>query len=106
MLAVITTNAKGEALLPALETALKRAEALGAKRKAVIFTESRRTQAYLFDLLSKRGYEGQLVLMNGSNADPLSKQVYEAWLKRHAGQDCVSGSKPVDIKAAIVEEFS
>ena len=101
----ITINAKGEALLPALETALNRAEQLGAKRKAVIFTESRRTQTYLFELLSQKGYAGQLVLMNGSNADPLSKQTYEGWLKRHEGQDCVSGSKPVDIKAAIVEEF-
>ncbi|PHQ34785.1 SNF2-related protein [Rhodopirellula bahusiensis] len=101
----ITINAKGEALIPALEIALRRAAELGAERKAVIFTESRRTQTYLFDLLSKKGYEGELVLMNGSNADPLSKQVYEDWLKRHAGQECVSGSKAVDIKAAIVEEF-
>ncbi len=101
----ITVNAKGEALISALETALGRAEQLGAKRKAVIFTESRRTQAYLFDLLSANGYAGQLVLMNGSNTDPASRQFYEQWLKRHAGQDCVSGSRPVDIKAAIVEEF-
>lgn len=101
----ITTNAKGEALLPALETAFNRASELGAERKAVIFTESRRTQCYLFDLLSSHGYSGQLVLMNGSNTDQLSKQIYEDWIKRHAGQECVSGSKPVDIKAAIVEEF-
>lgn len=101
----ITINAKGEALIPALEVALRRAGELGAERKAVIFTESRRTQTYLFDLLSKQGYDGQLVLMNGSNTDPLSKRIYEGWLKRHAGQECVSGSKAVDIKAAIVEEF-
>lgn len=101
----ITINAKGEALILALEIALNRAAELGAKRKAVIFTESRRTQNYLFDLLSRRGYNGQLVLMNGSNTDPLSKQIYEDWLKRHVGQECVSGSKTVDIKAAIVEEF-
>jgi adenine-specific DNA-methyltransferase len=69
----ITINAKGEALIPALKIALSRAEELGAERKAVIFTESRRTQTYLFDLLSQHGYDGELVLMNGSNADPLSK---------------------------------
>ena len=101
----ITANAKGDALVPALETAFRRADELGAARKAVIFTESRRTQQYLFDLLSSRGYEGQLVLMNGTNADSVSKEIYERWLVRHAGEDCVSGSKPVDIKAAIVEEF-
>lgn len=101
----ITINAKGEALIPALETALSRAAAIGAQRKAVVFTESRRTQDYLFDLLRRNGYEGQAVLMNGSNDDPLSKQIYMDWLKRHKGQECVSGSKTVDIKAAIVEEF-
>jgi len=101
----ITSNAKGEALLPALETAFRRAAELGAAKKAVIFTESRRTQLYLLDLLSERGYAGDLVLMNGTNADPLSKEIYERWLARHVGKDIVSGSKPVDIKAAIVEEF-
>ena len=101
----ITANAKGEALLPALETAFRRATELGSAKKAVIFTESRRTQQYLFDLLSQRGYASQLVLMNGTNADPLSKEIYERWIARHAGEEVVSGSKQVDIKAAIVEEF-
>ncbi len=101
----ITANAKGDALLPALESAFRRADELGAARKAVIFTESRRTQQYLFDLLSSRGYEGQLVLINGTNTDSVSKGIYERWLDRHVGEDCVSGSRPVDIKAAIVEEF-
>jgi len=101
----IKINAKGEALIPALKTAFQRATDLGAQRKAVIFTESRRTQSYLYDLLSKNGYEDERALMNGSNADPLSKQIYGGWLKRHEGEEGVSGSKPVDIKAAIVEEF-
>lgn len=101
----ISVNAKGESLLPALDAAFKRAVELGASRKAVVFTESRRTQQYLIDLLSQRGYGGELVLMNGTNADSLSKEIYERWLQRHAGEECVSGSKQVDIKAAIVEEF-
>ncbi len=101
----ITVNAKGEALIPALETAFEQAESLGAARKAVIFTESRRTQSYLLELLNANGYQGQLVLMNGSNADPLSKQLYDEWLQQHHGQPCISGSKPVDIKTAIVEKF-
>lgn len=101
----ITINAKGEALIPALETALSRAAAIGAERKAVVFTESRRTQEYLFNLLNENGYGGQAILMNGANDDTLSKSIYKEWLKRHEGQECVSGSKTVDIKAAIVEEF-
>ena len=101
----ITVNAKGEALVPALTTAFDHAEKLGASRKALVFTESRRTQQYLFDLLSASGYEGQCVMMNGSNSDPRSKVIYEDWLQRHEGQEAVTGSRAVNIKAAIVEEF-
>lgn len=101
----IQVNAKGEALIPALREAFARTEELGALRKAVIFTESRRTQTYLFDLLSANGYDGQLVMMNGMNNDPHSQAVYERWRARHAGQEVVTGSKPVDMKAAITEEF-
>ena len=92
----ITVNAKGEALIPALKTALERAEQLGAQRKAVIFTESRRTQQYLFDLLSARGYRDQLVMMNGSNSDPHSRAIYDQWLERHKGDEADSGSRTVD----------
>lgn len=101
----ISQNAKGTALLTALSSAFHRAEELGAPRKAVIFTESRRTQSYLFELLSRNGYEGDIVLINGSNADATSKAIYEEWLKRRAGTDAVSGSRSADMKAALVEAF-
>lgn len=101
----IGQNAKGTALLSALKIAFEKADALGAKRKAVIFTESRRTQDYLFDLLSKNGYQDKLVLMNGTNTDPHSREIYEQWTKRHEGESVVSGSRSVDTKAAIVEQF-
>lgn len=105
MAARITTNAKGDALVPALKTALDKATELGAQRKAVIFTESRRTQEYLFDLLNQQGFAGQVVMMNGSNGDDTSKAIYLDWCKRHEDDGQVSGSRPVDIKAAIVEHF-
>lgn len=101
----IQTNAKGEALIPALKVAFERAKLLGAPQKAVIFTESRRTQQYLFDLLSNRGYEDQVIMMNGSNNDPHSGAIYHQWRESHAGQETVTGSRSVDIKAAIVEHF-
>jgi superfamily II DNA or RNA helicase len=101
----IKINAKGEKLLPALAMALERTVGLGAACKAVIFTESRRTQAYLFDLLSRNGYDGKLAMINGSNSDPTSQAIYQAWVQRHHGGEIISGSKPVDMKAAIVEEF-
>ena len=101
----IEHNAKGAALIPALEAAFKHATELGADRKAVIFTESRRTQEYLFDLLTNNGYDGQLVMINGSNTDPNSKAVYERWMADNAGSEKVTGSRQVDMKAAIVDDF-
>ena len=78
----ITENAKGLALLTALSTGFAKAAELGAQDKAVIFTESRRTQEYLVRLLSRSGYEGEIVLFNGSNTDPASKATYEDWKQR------------------------
>lgn len=101
----IKTNAKGENLLTALKKGFDRTAELGGQRKAVIFTESRRTQEYLFNLLSNNGYADHIVFLNGSNTDDKSKKIYSNWLERHKGEDIVSGSRQADIKAAIVEEF-
>ncbi len=101
----ISHNAKGAALLEVLGTAFERIRVLGASRKAVIFTESRRTQQYLFNYLSEHGYQGEIVLMNGSNNDLTSKQIYESYAERHQNSAQLSGSRSADMKAAIVEEF-
>ena len=101
----IEKNSKGEVLLTALEKGFNSATKGGAKRKAVIFTESRRTQNYLFDLLSNSQYANKIVLFNGSNTDDVSKNIYYAWLEKNKGTDKVSGSKASDIRAAIVEYF-
>lgn len=101
----IQHNAKGEALIAALKMAFDRACSLGAKKKAVIFTESRRTQDYLFSLLTEQGYAGKVVLLNGTNTDPHSREIYDQWLTRHEGEETLTGSRAVDTKAAIVEEF-
>lgn len=101
----IKTNAKGQNLLLALKRGFDKTESLGGKRKAVIFTESRRTQEYLLNLLSNNGYENKIVFLNGSNTDDISKRIYKEWLERHKGEEIISGSKQADIKAAVVEEF-
>lgn len=101
----IHSNAKGEILVQNLPDVLDQIRGKGGKRKAVIFTESVRTQNYLHDLLTANGYAGQIVLMNGSNNDDESKEIYAAWRERHAGTDRISGSKTADMKAAIVEAF-
>jgi superfamily II DNA or RNA helicase len=103
--ASITDNAKGRALLACLSSVLDEIVFKGGKRKAVIFTESVRTQMYLRDLLEANGFEGQTVILNGSNTDPDSKSVYNGWLEKHRGTEAVSNSKTADMKAAIVEAF-
>src|SRR3984893_17971867 len=87
----ISENSKGQALLSALRAGFAKASELGGAEKAIIFTESRRTQEYLVRLLSAHGYDGKLVLFNGSNSDPGSKAIYEAWVQRHKGTDRVTG---------------
>ena len=101
----ITQNAKADALLSVLGKAFDFTERLGGARKAVIFTESVRTQNWLFNFLGQHGYINQLVLLNGSNNDSDSKQIYQAWLKKHHGSSRVSGSKSSDMKAALVDKF-
>jgi len=101
----IQTNAKGDALLIALRKGFEKAAELGAPKKALVFTESRRTQLYLLHLLESNGYGGQVVLFNGTNSDPASKAIYQSWHKRHAGQETVSGSPSADMRSALVDQF-
>lgn len=101
----IPVNAKGENLIAKLPEMLEQIVERGGDRKAVIFTESVRTQGYLAELLAARGYSGQIALLNGSNKDAESQAIYADWLVRHHGTDAVSGSPSSDMKAAIVDAF-
>lgn len=101
----ITHNSKGKALLKALAVALKKARELGAAEKAIIFTESRKTQNYLLRLLADSPYADGIVLFNGTNTDDRSKAIYTNWIDKHAGSDRVSGSKSADMRSALVDYF-
>ncbi|WP_322405513.1 SNF2-related protein [Massilia luteola] len=101
----IRDNAKGKALLTALERAFSELERLGAAKKAIIFTESKRTQEYLLSLLIDTSYGEGIVLFNGTNNDGRAQAVYKDWLKRHEGTDRITGSKTADTRAALVEHF-
>jgi hypothetical protein len=62
----IRDNSKGKALLTALDKAFAELDRLGAAKKAIIFTESRRTQDYLLSLLADTPYGDGIVLFNGT----------------------------------------
>jgi ERCC4-related helicase len=101
----IEQNAKGEALLKVLEVAFNTTAEYGGARKALIFTESRRTQEYLLSLLGNSDWSEGLLLFNGSNTDDRSKQIYRDWLDRYQGTDKVTGSKTADMRSALVDYF-
>ncbi|MBI3580963.1 MAG: DEAD/DEAH box helicase family protein [Nitrospinae bacterium] len=75
----IKRNTKADALPKALKIGFEKASTLGAKRKAVIFTESRVTQSYLEKFLSENGYAGKIVLLNGSYGSEDRKKAVECF---------------------------
>ena len=108
----IVKNSKGEVLLMALRrgfAAAARAQqeqgAATLQQKAIIFTESRRTQEYLYGILEQTEFAGKIVLFNGSNNDLKSREIYQRWLDKNAGTDRVTGSPTADKRAALVEYF-
>ncbi len=102
----IEIDTKAKSLMSALTKGFEAQDKLGVERqKAIIFTESRRTQQFLFDYLESNGFKDKVVLFNGTNTDPKSKEIYKAWLEKHKDSDRVTGSKTADMKQAIVDYF-
>ena len=99
----IKHNSKGEKLLTALKEGFSKMDK-HASRKAIIFTESTRTQNYLLNLLNEH-YPGKIVLFNGSNNDELSNKIYKHWVSINRGTDKITGSPTSDKRAALVEYF-
>lgn len=101
----IKKNSKAEHLFVALDKGFEQLKNLGAAQKALIFTESKRTQEFLYDLLEKRGYKGKVVRFNGTNTDKESTAIYNDWVAKHKGTSKVTGSPTADRRAAIVDYF-
>ncbi len=101
----IVKNSKGEVLLTALKKGFAKARELGAPEKAIIFTESTRTQEYLYRVLEQTAHAGKIVLFNGSNKDAKSKAIYAAWMERHKDTDRITGAPSADMRQALVDYF-
>ena len=99
----IKEESKAKALLIALEQSFDKLREMGANRKALIFTESTKTQAYLREFLEANGYDGKVVLFNGKASEPQTNDIYKRWCAEHP--DKVSGIKAADRRAAIVDYF-
>lgn len=101
----ITEDAKSQSLLTALEQGFNHMTQMGAERKAVIFTESRRTQEYLLQFLERHGYLSKVATFSGTNNSPVANGIYKRWLVRNEGSDQATGSPAVDKRTALIDHF-
>lgn len=101
----LRTDTKAQALLKALDLGFAETARTGAARKALVFTESRRTQDYLRAFLEANGHAGQVVAFNGSNADADARAILDRWLAANRDTGRATGSRPVDMRTALVDHF-
>lgn len=98
----IEKNQKSQSLLRILEKIFKEAEKRNWPKKAVIFTESRRTQDHLEKLLSASGYN--LTLFNGSNANKRAQEIYCEWSEKFP-EEAARSSKSISLRKALIWKF-
>ncbi|WP_371164506.1 SNF2-related protein [Buchananella felis] len=101
----ITVNAKATALITALEQGFVKLREIGAPEKAIIFTDSTRTQHYIAQTLADAGYSDGIILFNGQNTSPEATRIYQRWLADNDGSDIITGIPAADRRKALVEEF-
>jgi len=98
----IKENRKGQALINSLNNVFSEAKKKGWPAKAVVFTESRRTQEYLKGLLADAGIS--TTLLNGSNNSKEAKRAYENW-RMEFPELALSLSRKVAMRQALTHEF-
>ncbi|WP_424765318.1 SNF2-related protein [Necropsobacter rosorum] len=101
----LKTDRKALALLDALNVGFKQMQQFGANQKAIIFTESVRTQAYLVEFLSQHGYADQIVAFSGTNSHKAASDIYEKWKAENAGSERITGSIEIDKRTALIDHF-
>lgn len=100
----IKTNSKVTALKQALEIGFSYQRDNGIAQKAVVFTESKRTQKYIAAELRKSGYsEDDILLFNGDFNDTMTKEIYRAWQVKNFGN--ANYGRSVEYRHAIVDYF-
>ncbi|MBB5021361.1 SNF2-related protein [Desulfurispira natronophila] len=101
----VTHDSKLDALLKALDTGFTQMASMGAPQKAIIFTESKRTQEYVTRFLAENGYGDGIVNFSGSNTGPAATAIYQQWLQEHAGSSRITGSLQVDRRTSLIDYF-
>jgi len=101
----ITINEKASKLNEALDLGFERLRELGAPEKAIIFTDSTKTQEYIARSLAEVGRGEGLILFNGSNDSPGANEIYKEWLSANKEGDVITGIPAVDRRKALVDYF-
>ena len=101
----ITVNQKAVKLGEALDSGFARLKEIGAPQKAIIFTDSTKTQEYIARTLAEGGRGDGLVLFNGTNNSPAAKEIYREWLEANKDGDIVTGIPAADRRKALVDYF-
>jgi len=101
----IKQDSKAKALLQALEVGFNRMAEMGAPKKVVLFTESRRTQEYLENFLSVHGFANKLVTFSGTNNTAQAQAIYQSWKEKYKGSDHITGSAQIDKRSALIDFF-
>lgn len=100
----VKVESKYLALKEAINYGFDSLKELNANDKILIFTESRRTQKYLFDSLVADGYD-EVLVFNGSNTDEISTKIYENWCDKPENIDKLNNSKSINMRQAIIDYF-
>lgn len=100
----IDKNQKSQSLIRALNKVFDHAEKKKWPKKAVIFTESRRTQDHLENILSLAGYDNKIVLFNGSNAGRKAKEIYQEWAQEFK-DEAEKNPRTINLRKALIWKF-
>jgi len=101
----IRVNQKAVKLGDALDQGFAKLREVGAPEKAIIFTDSTKTQEYIAQTLVEAGRGDGLVLFNGQNNSPAANEIYQSWLTKNEDSDIVTGIPAADRRKALVDYF-
>lgn len=101
----ITVNQKAVKLIEALHQGFERLREVGAPQKAIIFTDSSKTQDYIARTLAEAGWAGDIVCFNGTNDSLEATAIYKRWLQQNQNSDVITGIQAADRRKALVDEF-
>lgn len=101
----IGVDTKSKELLVGLEKGFVQLAEMGAAKKVIIFTESRRTQQYLAEFLECNGYADKVVTFSGTNNTLQTNKIYRQWREEYQGSSRVTGSAQIDKRSALIDHF-